>query len=175
MKNLSILLLAILTSIQINAQSKVGTIDVEYILSVMPQLEQVSNDVNAYSSQLENQLQVKVTNYTALVKVYQENEASYDETVKKERQDEIITLEQDIQKFQKNASSLVQIRQNELANPLYQLIGEALNAVAKEGKFTQVFTINNSIAYLDPDLDITLAVMEKMGLPSPSTEEEKGK
>lgn len=172
MKKLIILLVAILTSFQINAQSKVGTIDIEYILSVMPQLEQVSNDVNAYSTQLENQLQVKITNYKVLVKVYQENEASYDETVKKEKQDEIIASEQDIQKFQKNASSLVQIRQNELANPLYQLIGEALSAVAEEGKFTQVFTINNTIAYLDPDLDITLAVIEKMGLPLPTIKEE---
>ena len=115
MKNLIILLFAILTSFQINAQSKVGTIDIEYILSVMPQLEQVNNDIKAYSEELENQSQVKITNYKALVKVYQEKEASYDEALKKERQDEIIALEQDIQKFQKNASSLVQIRQNELA------------------------------------------------------------
>jgi outer membrane protein len=168
MKNLIILLFAILTSFQINAQSKVGTIDIEYILSVMPQLEQVNNDIKAYSEELENQSQIKITNYNALVKVYQEKEASYDEALKKERQDEIIALEQDIQKFQKNASSLVQIRQNELANPLYQSIGEALNIVAEEGKFTQVFTINNTIAYLDPDLDITLAVIEKMGIVLPT-------
>ena len=168
MKNIIILLFAILTSFQINAQSKVGTIDIEYILSVMPQLEQVNNDIKAYSEELENQSQIKITNYNALVKVYQEKEASYDEALKKERQDEIIALEQDIQKFQKNASSLVQIRQNELANPLYQSIGEALNIVAEEGKFTQVFTINNTIAYLDPDLDITLAVIEKMGIVLPT-------
>jgi len=168
MKNLIILLFAILTSFQINAQSKVGTIDIEYILSVMPQLEQVNNDIKAYSEELENQSQIKITNYNALVKVYQEKEATYDEALKKERQDEIIALEQDIQKFQKNASSLVQIRQNELANPLYQSIGEALNIVAEEGKFTQVFTINNTIAYLDPDLDITLAVIEKMGIVLPT-------
>ena len=168
MKKIIILLFAILTSFQINAQSKVGTIDIEYILSVMPQLEQVNNDIKAYSEELENQSQIKITNYNALVKVYQEKEASYDEALKKERQDEIIALEQDIQKFQKNASSLVQIRQNELANPLYQSIGEALNIVAEEGKFTQVFTINNTIAYLDPDLDITLAVIEKMGIVLPT-------
>ena len=78
-----------------------------------------------------NQLQVKITNYQTLVKVYQESEASYDETVKKERQDEIIASEQDIQKFQTNATSLVQIRQNVLANPLYQLMIQALNNYSK--------------------------------------------
>ncbi len=170
MKKISILIIAIVTSLQINAQSKVGTIDVEYILSKMPQLEQVSKDVRAYSVELENQLQVKVTKYQALIGVYQQNESSYDDTVKKTKQEEIITLEKDIQKFQNNASSLVQIRQNELVQPLYNLIGEALNTIASEEKFTQILTIGNSIAYLDPSFDITITVMKKMGLPIPSEE-----
>ncbi len=167
MKKISILIIAIVTSLQINAQSKVGTIDVEYILSQMPQLEQVNKDVKAYSDDLENQLQAKVSNYKALIEVYQQNEASFTEDIKKSKQEEIIALEQDIQKFQKNGASLVQIRQNELINPLYQLIGEALNAVAIEDKFSQILTINNTIAYLDPNFDITLRTMIKMGIPAP--------
>ncbi len=171
MKKISILIIAIVTSLQVNAQSKVGTIDVEYILSQMPQLEQVNQDVKAYSDDLESQLQVKVTNYKALIEVYQQNESSFTEDIKKAKQDEIIALEQDIQKFQKNGASLVQIRQNELINPLYQLIGEAFNQVATEEKFTQILTINNTIAYLDPAFDITLRTMTKMGIPIQKEEE----
>ena len=171
MKKISILIIAIVTSLQVNAQSKVGTIDVEYILSQMPQLEQVNQDVKAYSDDLESQLQAKVTNYKALIEVYQQNESSFTEDIKKAKQDEIIALEQDIQKFQKNGASLVQIRQNELINPLYQLIGEAFNQVATEEKFTQILTINNTIAYLDPAFDITLRTMTKMGIPIQKEEE----
>ena len=115
----------------------------------------------------ENQLKEKVSTYEALIKVYQENEATYTEEVKTTKRDEIITIEQDIQKFQKNGSSLVQIRQNELMNPLYQLIGDVMNTIATEEKFTQIFTIDNSIAYLDPTFDITKKVMVKLGIPIP--------
>ena len=171
MKKISILIIAIVASLQIQAQSKVGTIDVEYILSQMPQLEQVNKDVKAYSDDLENQLQVKVTKYKALIEVYQQNEAAFTEDIKKTKQDEIIALEQDIQKFQKNGASLVQIRQNELINPLYQLIGDALKDVASEGKFSQILTLSNTIAYLDPNFDITLRTMAKLGIPIPKEEE----
>ncbi len=106
-----------------------------------------------------------------MINVYKEQEASLNETNKIARQEEITEIEQDIQKFQKNASSLIQIRQNELVNPLYKLIGDELKSVAEEDKFTQVFTIDNSIAYLDPNLDITIAVMEKMGIPIKADEE----
>jgi len=170
MKKIAILILAIATSLQVNAQSKVGTIDIDYILSNMPQLEQVNKDIKSYSDDLEIKLQVKVTKYKALISVYEQNTASYSETERKTKQDEIIAIEQDIQKFQKNASSLIQIRRNELLNPLYKLIGDALNTVAAEEKFTQILTTNNNIAYLDPNFDITILTMTKMGITIPTQE-----
>jgi len=170
MKKITILIIAIATTLQVNAQSKVGTIDIDYIISNMPQLEQINEDVKTYGADLENQLQVKVTKYKALISVYEQNESTYSEVDKKTKQDEIISIEQDIQKFQKNGASLVQIHRNELLNPLYKLIGDALNAVADEEKFTQILTITSSIAYLDPDFDITLLTMTKMGITIPTQE-----
>lgn len=170
MKKISIIILALATTIQVAAQSKVGTIDIDYIISNMPQLEQLNEDVKTYGADLDNQLQVKVTKYKALISVYEQSESTYSEEDKKTKQDEIIALEQDIQNFQKNGASLVQIHRNELLNPLYKLIGEALNTVAAEGKFTQILTITNSIAYLDPNFDITLLTMTKMGITIPAQE-----
>ena len=167
MKKLSILVIAIIFSIQLNAQSKVGTIDVEYILSTMPQIEQVRVDLKLYNDDLENQSKLKINTYQTLIDSYQQNESTYTEAIKKEKQNEIIALENDIKKFQQSSGQLAQMKQSELVQPLYKLIGEALNVVATEEKFTQVFTINNDIVYLDPKMDITLKVMTKMGLPIP--------
>ena len=171
MKKLSILIIAVIFSFQLNAQSKVGTIDVEYILSIMPQLEQVRADVIAYNTDLDNQSKVKISTYQTLIEAYKQNENTYTETEKKEKQNEIIALENDIKKFQQNSSQLANIKQNELVQPLYQMIGEALNEIATEENFTQVFTINNDIAYLDPKFDVTLRVMTKMGLSTPKEKE----
>lgn len=170
MKKLSILIIALITSFQINAQSKVGTVDVEYILSAMPQLEQIRADLKTYSDDLENQSKLKISTYQTLIESYQQNEKTYTEEVKKEKQNEIIALENDIKKFQQNTGQLAQLKQNELVQPLYQQIGEALNTVSKEENFTQVFTINNDIVYLDPKMDLTIKVMTKMGLEIPKQE-----
>jgi len=172
MKKFQLTLLALFIGFQLFAQSKVGTIDVDYIISKMPEIAQVSEAVKVYSTDLENQLQVKITKYQSLIKVYQENEATFNETDLKAKQDEIITLENEIKQFQQNSTSMIQIKQNELLNPLYQKIGEAMNTVAAEGKFTQIFTINNSIAYLDPNFDVTITVMEVLGLPIETGETE---
>jgi outer membrane protein len=168
MKKLSILsVIAIIFSIQLNAQSKVGTVDVEYIISNMPELEQVRTDVTSYNDGLESQSKLKINTFQTLVDSYQQNESTYNEAIKKEKQSEIIALENDIKQFQQNSNKLIQLKQDELIQPLYQIIGDALNAVSKEEKFTQVFTINNNIVYLDPKMDLTIKVMKKMGLPIP--------
>ena len=168
MKKLSILLvIAIIFSIQLNAQSKVGTVDVEYIISNMSELEQVRTDVTSYNDGLESQSKLKINTFQTLVDSYQQNESTYNEAIKKEKQSEIIALENDIKQFQQNSNKLIQLKQDELIQPLYQIIGDALNAVSKEEKFTQVFTINNNIVYLDPKMDLTIKVMKKMGLPIP--------
>ncbi len=165
MKKLSLLFIAFIFSFQLMAQSKVGTIDIEYILSKMPELVQVGVDVKTYSDELDNLLQVKYTKYQVLINVYQENETGYTDADKKTKQDEIIDLENEMQQFQQNSSTLIQIRQNELLRPLYMKIREALNVVSNEEKFTQVFTVDNTIVYLDTNFDITITVMKKIGLP----------
>ena len=165
MKKLSLLFIAFIFSFQLMAQSKVGTIDIEYILSKMPELVQVGVDVKTYSDELDNLFQVKYTKYQVLINVYQENETGYTDAEKKTKQDEIIDLENEMQQFQQNSSTLIKIRQNELLRPLYMKISEALNVVSNEEKFTQVFTVDNTIVYLDTNFDITITVMKKIGLP----------
>ncbi|MDG2052855.1 MAG: OmpH family outer membrane protein [Flavobacteriaceae bacterium] len=168
MKKLNIfLVIVIIFSIQLNAQSKVGTVDVEYIISAMTELEQVRTDLTSYNKDLESQSKLKINTFQTLVDSYQQNESTYSEAIKKEKQSEIIALENDIKQFQQNSNKLIQLKQDELIQPLYKIIGDALNAVSKEEKFTQVFTINNNIVYLDPKMDLTIKVMKKMRLPIP--------
>ncbi|MAQ75908.1 MAG: outer membrane chaperone Skp [Aquimarina sp.] len=165
MKKIIVLLFTAIISISVNAQSKTGTIDSEYILSQMPELTKVEEDLKAYNKKLEDELKVKVDNYQAKVKEYQEKVASFTDPMKKTKQEEIINMENEIAKFRQNGSQLVQIEQNRLLQPLYQKIGKALEEVAKAEKYTQVFTITTSgLAYVDPNYDLTKKVAAKLGI-----------
>lgn len=166
MKKVFIVAFSLMISLGAMAQtaSKVGTINVDEILSKMPELVQVQNGVQAYGKELDDQLGEKLAVYDSLIKNYQAMESTYGDAIKRTKQDEIIELENDMTQFRENSVSLLQLRQNELMGPLYAKIGKALEIVAKEQQYTQVIAINASMAYLDKNFDVTNAVLKQMGI-----------
>tara|TARA_R110002051_G_scaffold160901_4_gene232539 strand:- start:50391 stop:50900 length:510 start_codon:yes stop_codon:yes gene_type:complete len=149
------------------AQSKVGTIDPDFIMAKMPELTTVQNALKEYNLDLEKQLKAKLDAYDANLTAANEKIETMSDADKTAKQEELAGLENDIAKFRQNGSQLVQLKQNELVQPLYKKIGDALNIIAKEQGYTQVLTVgnNNNLAYIDPAYDLTNAVMTKMGIP----------
>ena len=85
---------------------------------------------------------------------------------------EITIMEQEMKKFQDNGNKLMQLRQNELMRPLYDLLNSTIEAIAKENKYTQILTsTGNQFAYIDEKFDITQLVMDKLGVKEPEIKE----
>lgn len=163
-KHLLILGFALL-SISAFAQSKVGTIDVDYILSQMPEMAQVNEGLKTYNTDLQKELESNVTKYETLVKDYQANSANYSEEEKKTRESEIIGLENEIKGFRQKAGVMVQIKKNELTQPLYEKMNEAMLQVIQEENYTQILhSGGNALAFSSQEFDITLKVLEKLGI-----------
>lgn len=146
------------------AQSKVGTIDIDVVLSQMPELVAVQKQVGDYAKELDEGFNKKMENYSTLVKAYTVGEASFTEVIKKQKQEEIINAENDLGKYQQNGSKLINIKRDELAAPLYQKIGIALEKIAQAEGYTQVLRINETIVYLDNGYDLTLKVLKELGI-----------
>jgi len=146
------------------SQTKVGTINVDYIVSQMPELESVKKEVEAYSKTLDVDLQKKVTDYKAKIEAYKIGEASFTDAQKQEKQQELATAENDIAKFQQNGNKLIGIKRDEKMRPLYTKIGEALDKVAKAGSYTQVLTADASVVYFEDKYDITKDVLKELGI-----------
>lgn len=148
------------------AQSKVGTIDPDYILAKMPELTSVQTALKEYNLDLEKQLKAKLDTYDATLKAANEKIATMSDADKVAKQEELANMENDIAKFRQNGTQLVQLKQNELVQPLYKKIGDALSEIAKAEGYTQVLTVGNNtnLAYIDPKFDLTTAVMQKLGI-----------
>ncbi|HBY69125.1 MAG TPA: outer membrane chaperone Skp, partial [Flavobacteriaceae bacterium] len=58
------------------SQTKVGTVNVDYIVSKMPELETVKKQVEEYGTKLDADLQKKVQEYQAKVEAYKAGEAT---------------------------------------------------------------------------------------------------
>lgn len=158
------LILFLSISISALAQSKVGTIDVDFILSKMPELLTVQANLEAYGKTLDADMEVKYKQYETLLKTYQASEANYSNEEKLEKQTELRALEGEINKFRQNGTTLVNLRKEDELRPLYQKIGEALQKVATTGQFTQIFQLTDDLVYTDPTLDVTEAVCKELGI-----------
>lgn len=166
MKYFTLALIILVTTVTAQGQSKLGTIDVDFILSKMPEIETVQKDLKTYGETLDSQLQEKMTAYQAKLDEYNKNVESYTEQQITEEQTAIFTLEEDITKFRQNGIQLMRIKEDELKRPLYLKIAEVMDVIAKEQNFTQILntSADSSVVYLDPKLDITIAVLAKMGI-----------
>ncbi len=146
------------------AQSKVGIVDVEFILSNMPQMQVVHDNLEAYGKQLDVDLNKKIAEYKTLASAYQSGKDTYTDAKRLEKQKELVELEDEVQKFQQNGAKLMDIKNTEFLQPLYKIIGDALEKVAKEQGYTQVMQSTVDVVYLDPAFDLTLPIIVEMGI-----------
>ncbi len=114
------IILAVLTGTLTHAQSKVGTIDVDYILGQIPGIASVEEGLKTYNTKLQEDLQVTIKNYEGLIEGYRSTSTTLSEEDKATKENEIISLENDIKNFRQKASVLMQMRRNELTQPLYE-------------------------------------------------------
>ena len=168
MKSKILVIVLCLAGFFANAQTKVGTINSEFIVGLMPEAKNVLSDLNVYATKLDSSYQVKLADYNAKVAAFQKLDPSLSDNFKKIKVEEINELEQDLQKSQQNGNSLINLKRDQLMNPLYKILGEAITEVAKAEGFTQVLTSSgNEFAYIDEAFDITEKVMAKLGVKMP--------
>lgn len=165
MKKFILALAVVLSATCLQAQTKVGTIDAEYILGQMPEISKVEEGLKTYNTELQAELQTSIKKYEELIAAYQADSATFEEAEKTSKEGEIMDLENEIKNFRQKASVLVQMKRNELTQPFYLKIDEAMNAVIAAQGFTQIFNTGaNGLAFADPKFDITDAVLEKLGI-----------
>jgi outer membrane protein len=135
----------------------------------MPEMEEVNKGLQAYDQQLQQDFQTNVKQYDTLVKSYQANAESLADEARQESESKIMELESQIKQFRQRAQVMMQMRRNELTDPLYEKIDAAMRAVIQEEGFTQIIHAGgNSLAFSAEEYDITEKVMRKMGIEIPA-------
>lgn len=147
------------------SQVKFGYVNSAQILSEMPEVKQADANLEALQKQLQKKGQSMVEklqqDYTLIQQKMERGELSRvqqeDEAKKLEqRQAEIATFEQDMMRQ-------IQEKRNELLEPIYAKVNEAISAVAKENGYKMIFDAN-VLLYKDEALDVSTMVKSKLGL-----------
>lgn len=155
---------------------KIGYTNADMILASLPEAKQIETDLTAYRTQIQKQMESKVQEFEQKRKIYQETAGDLIESVRKDKEQELMSLQQNIQKFERDAQADLQKKNAELLSPVYQKIQVAINDVAKAEGYSHVFSSDAGgmpiLLYADEQYDLTKKIVEKLGgkLPEPKTD-----
>ena len=97
---------------------KIGYTNVEYILSFLPETKQVQAEVQAYGTQLQNQLQSKITDFQSKADAFQKSAATLTDIIRADKQEELQNLQASIQKFQTEAQTSIQKKEQDILSEI---------------------------------------------------------
>ncbi|MBR4837778.1 MAG: OmpH family outer membrane protein [Bacteroidales bacterium] len=164
-KVLVLFVLALGISYGANAQGqKIGYVDSQAIIDMMPEGAKIQQDLQAYYSELQAQLQAMATEYQSKLRDYQANEATMSNILRQSKEKEIMDLQSRIQEFQAGAEADLAAKQEELSKPMLDKIKTAIDDVLKAKGLAYVFEKTVVLSIGDSAIDITADVKKKLGL-----------
>ncbi len=148
-----------------NAQTvKLGHLDVNSLFLKLPELKDVEAKLKEVQATYEKEMKNLEDEYTRKASDYQQNVGAMDETIKKNREEELMSLQEKMKNFFQIAQNALQQKQEELQNPIREKILAAIKAVSEENGFTYVFDTNALLFKADNATDITDLVLKKLGV-----------
>ncbi len=165
MKKVILIIIVNIISFCAIAQNKFGHLDSQELLLLMPERKAAENSIADFAKTLESQLSAMSAEYQQGLQEYQENEATYNDLVRKDKEAEILGLQQRIQTFQQDAQQSLAAKEQELLEPILSKARKAIQEVAQEGNYTYIFDkTGGTILYANDSENILPLVKKKLGL-----------
>ena len=167
-KTISLLALMIGMMVSVNAVGqKVGHINADELLQLMPETKEAQTKLEAYGKQLEKDLQDMEAELQSRVEAFRRDEALMTALAKETKTKEIQDLQARIQEYSQKAQLDLQQKQVELLTPIIERATNAVKEVAKEGKYNYIMDSSPSKAvliFVENGDDIMDKVKAKLGM-----------
>jgi outer membrane protein len=151
---------------------KIAHINLDSLITLMPESKTAQQSVQDYAKQLEQQVTAMQTELQSKYEAYQAGSKDLAEVVRASKEKELNDLNQRIQDFQQQAQTDYQKKSAELSKPVYEKAKKAIDQVAKENGYRYALDTSSGIVlYNEPADDIIGLVIKKLGItvPAPGT------
>ena len=139
---LSFLIIVLSSNVLGQDQLKIGHVDMNEIISIMPESDSAQSLLEKDSRELETMLENMQVEYNIMLDKYQQNLDSYSQMIRQTKESELLELQNKIQASQQSASQQLQQRNYELMQPIYTRIQEAIDKIATQEGFTYILDIS---------------------------------
>ena len=159
----TVAILFVAASMQQAVAQKIAHIQLDSLITIMPETKQAQELAQGYLKDLEKQVASMKSEFDTKYQDYAANEASMSDLVKKTKQEELQTLNQRIEDFRTQAQQDYQKKSSDLSKPIYDKAKKAVDAVAKENGYKYVLDSSTGIVlYHEPSDDIFALVKKKL-------------
>ncbi len=162
----SVVVLMLVLSTQVLAQGKIkiGHIDSNELLKLMPEREDAQKKLEQHAKTLEQQLMNMGNEFEKKYKEFLEQQATMSELIRQTRTNELQELQMRIENFQLSAQQDLEKREIELLGPIVDKAKKAIEEVAKENGYTYILDVASGALLYEAGDDILPLVKKKLGL-----------
>ncbi|MGN0006571.1 MAG: OmpH family outer membrane protein, partial [Alistipes sp.] len=125
-------LILVVSATELYAQ-KFARVNMQEIVSVMPEFKEMQTNLEAFGKDLQEQLEQIQVEFNNKLADFQKNQATMAESVRQFKQQELEQLQNRYAEFQRVAQNDYQNKSAELFEPVQKKAVEAVAKVAKEG------------------------------------------
>jgi outer membrane protein len=114
-------------------------------------------------------MEAKNKDFQAKYEAFTKLPATTPDAIRADKQRELESLNESLQKFSADAQTSLQKKQTDLIDPVFKKVGKAIEETAKEQGFDfiiqpQLSQGGDILLYSDEKYDISVAVLKKMGI-----------
>lgn len=166
--NIGFLFAFLFASITFGYAQKFAYVDSDYILQNIPEYQDAQNQLDGFSEEWQTDIEKKFSEIDALYRKYQADAVLLPEDMKRKREDEIISREREVKKFQEEIfgqEGTLFKKREELVLPIQERVYNAIEKIAGLKNYGIVFdkASGASMLFSDPKLDISDQVLEELG------------
>ncbi|MBX3102001.1 MAG: OmpH family outer membrane protein [Bacteroidetes bacterium] len=170
MKKIAILCLGMMCTLAVQAQVKIGYTNGEALLYMMPDYKGVDEQLRVSQRKYQENINIKQQYLQAKLEEYRDNESKGALTAeqKEKMQNDLMTLQKEIEEYIDDAEQQMQARRAELLKPLVTKMQAALEGLAKEEGYSYIFNsavAGGSVLLHGPkEHDVTLKMLKRLGV-----------
>ena len=167
MKRILLLLCILIFVGNIKAQ-KFAYVDSQFILEHIPEYKQAKQELDNISYQWQEEIETAYQDIDKLYRSYQTDKVLLTDKMRQDREDEIIQKEKDVKELQQQRFGTdgdLYKKQEELIRPIQNLIYNAIQEYAKEGRYGVIFDKSSDLLmlYADENLDKSEKILDRLG------------
>ncbi|WP_348099143.1 OmpH family outer membrane protein [Mucilaginibacter sp.] len=148
-----------------NAQSKVGYINFEQLVTLMPESAAASTQLEAYRKSFNDQASTIAADIESKSNILQQSRSTMSDEARMASEQQIQILSQQLQQLQSTAQQSVRAKADELRAPIVAKAKAAIAAAAADGGYTLVLNISeNDVIVGSPNDNLLSATKAKLGI-----------